>query len=239
MTNRVAFVTGGNGGIGTAIVSRLLKEGCTVIYTYYKHDPDPEHLLELYPNARAWHLDLLDNDEIDRLAKKALDDYSRIDILVNNAGVMRDKTFLKMERERWDYVIDVNLKSIYSLAHTFLPSMIQNGYGRIINISSVAGLRGYVGKANYSASKAGIIGFTRSLATEVAGKGVTVNAVTPGMIDTRMIKSIPEKYMAAILNQIPAGRLGRPDEVASLVTYLAGEEASYITGEAISVSGGY
>ncbi len=239
MTSKVAFVTGGNGGIGTAITARLLQEGYTVLYTYYKHEPDPAHLLEKYPNARAFHLDLLDREEVDRLAQAVLAEYRRVDILVNNAGVMRDKTFVKMDRERWDYVIDVNLKSIYTLAHAFLPVMIQNRYGRIINISSITGLRGFIGKANYSASKAGIIGFTRALAVEVAGKGVTVNAVTPGMIDTPMIKTIPEKYMASILGQIPAGRLGKPEEVASLVAFLAGDEASYITGEAISVSGGY
>ena len=236
---RIAFVTGGNGGIGTAIVARLLERGYTVLYTYYRHEPDPAHLLERYPSARAFHLDLLDREEVERLAERVLAEYACVDVLVNNAGVMRDKTFLKMDWERWGHVIDVNLKSIYTLAHAFLPAMIQQGYGRIINISSITGLRGFVGKANYSASKAGIIGFTRSLAMEVAGKGVTVNAVTPGMIDTKMIKTIPEKYMASILSQIPAGRLGKPDEVASLVAYLAGEDASYITGEAISISGGY
>jgi len=160
-------------------------------------------------------------------------------VLVNNAGVMLDQIFIKMNRDQWDYVIDVNLKSIFSFSHAFLPSMIKQNYGRIINISSITGLKGFHGKANYSASKAGIIGFTRALAVEVAPKGITVNAVTPGMIDTKMIKHIPEKYMVSILNQIPVHRLGRPGEVASLVAFLAGEDSSYITGEAISVSGGY
>jgi NAD(P)-dependent dehydrogenase (short-subunit alcohol dehydrogenase family) len=236
--SRIAFVTGGNGGIGTAIVERLLIESYLVLYTYYQHEPDPKHLIERYPHARALYCNLLDRDDVERLAQSVLEQYSRVDVLVNNAGVMRDKTFLKMDRERWDYVIDVNLKSIFMLAHAFLPGMLKQGHGRIINISSVTGLRGFFGKANYAASKAGIVGFTRSLAVEVADKGVTVNAVTPGMIDTKMIKAIPEKYLTSILNQIPAKRLGTPEEVASLVAFLAGEDSSYITGEAISVSGG-
>lgn len=236
---RIAFVTGGNGGIGTAVAERLLSENFLVLYTYNKNDPDPVDILQRYPSAKVYHCNLLDRDEVDNLAKDVLEQYSKVDVLINNAGVMLDQIFIKMSRDQWDYVIDVNLKSIFSFSHAFLPSMIKQNYGRIINISSITGLKGFHGKANYSASKAGIIGFTRALAVEVASKGVTVNAVTPGMIDTKMIKHIPEKYMVSILNQIPLHRLGKPQEVASLVAFLAGEDSSYITGEAISVSGGY
>jgi NAD(P)-dependent dehydrogenase (short-subunit alcohol dehydrogenase family) len=236
---RIAFVTGGNGGIGTAVTERLLRDNFLVLYTYNKNDPDPAEILRRYPSSRAYHCNLLDRDEVDRLAKDIIEQYSKVDVLVNNAGVMLDQIFIKMNRDQWDYVIDVNLKSIFSFSHAFLPYMIKQNYGRIINISSITGLKGFHGKANYSASKAGIIGFTRALAVEVAHKGITVNAVTPGMIDTKMIKHIPEKYMVSILNQIPVHRLGRPGEVASLVAFLAGEDSSYITGEAISVSGGY
>jgi NAD(P)-dependent dehydrogenase (short-subunit alcohol dehydrogenase family) len=236
---RIAFVTGGNGGIGTAIVARLLKEGYFVLYTYKEHEPDPLHLLGQRMDVEAFHCDLLDRAEVEARAQDVLARYAGVDVLVNNAGVMLDKTFLKMDWEQWNRVLEVNLKSIFLLTHAFLPGMVKRGYGRIVNISSITGLRGFVGKANYAASKAGIIGFTRSLAVEVAGRGVTVNAVTPGMIDTRMIKAIPEKYLQAILAQIPARRLGRPEEVAALVAFLAGEESSYITGEAISISGGY
>lgn len=236
---RLAFVTGGNGGIGTAIVEKLLLGGYSVLYTYYSHDPDPAQLLQKYPQCSAYHCDLLDTSEVERVAAQVLTQHGHIDVLVNNAGVMQDSIFLKMKREGWDHVLDVNLKSLYGFAHAFLPGMVRQGYGRIINISSITGLKGFFGKANYSASKAGIIGFTRSLAAEVAGKGVTVNAVTPGMIDTRMIQDIPARHMAAIMQQIPAGRLGKPEEVASLVAFLAGEDSAYITGEAISVSGGY
>jgi NAD(P)-dependent dehydrogenase (short-subunit alcohol dehydrogenase family) len=236
---RIAFVTGGNGGIGTAVAERLLRENYLVLYTYNQNDPDPVEILQRYPSSRAYHCNLLDRDQVDRLAKDVIEQYTKVDVLVNNAGVMLDQIFIKMNRDQWDYVIDVNLKSIFNFAHAFLPGMIKQNWGRIINISSITGLKGFHGKANYSASKAGIIGFTRSLAVEVASKGVTVNAVTPGMIDTKMIKHIPEKYMVSILNQIPLRRLGRPEEVASLVAFLAGEDSSYITGEAISVSGGY
>jgi NAD(P)-dependent dehydrogenase (short-subunit alcohol dehydrogenase family) len=236
---RIAFVTGGNGGIGTAVTERLLRDDFLVLFTYNKNDPDPAEILRRYPSSRAYHCNLLDRDEVDRLAKDVIEQYSKVDVLVNNAGVMLDQIFIKMNRDQWDYVIDVNLKSIFSFSHAFLPYMIKQNYGRIINISSITGLKGFHGKANYSASKAGIIGFTRALAVEVAHKGITVNAVTPGMIDTKMIKHIPEKYMVSILNQIPVHRLGRPGEVASLVAFLAGEDSSYITGEAISVSGGY
>jgi acetoacetyl-CoA reductase len=236
---RVAFVTGGNGGIGTAIVERLLKENYFVLYTYKEHDPDPMSVLARYSGVKAYHCDLLDRSEAEGLARDVLAEYGKIDVLVNNAGVMSDKTFLKMDWEQWNRVLEVNIKSIFLLTHAFLPGMIKQGYGRIVNISSITGLKGFVGKANYSASKAGIIGFTRALAVEVAARGVTVNAVTPGMIDTKMIKCIPERYMHEILADIPARRLGRPEEVAALVAFLAGEDSSYITGEAISVSGGY
>jgi NAD(P)-dependent dehydrogenase (short-subunit alcohol dehydrogenase family) len=236
---RTAFVTGGNGGIGTAVVERLSRENCRVLYTFNEHDPNPAHLLEKYPNSKAYHCDLLNRDEVTRVAQTVLAEFSIVDILINNAGVMEDRVFVKMSQVEWDHVIDVNLKSLFTLSHAFLPGMLKQRYGRIINVSSITGLRGFPGKCNYSASKAGIIGFTRSLAVEVAARGVTVNAVTPGMIDTKMIKDIPPKSMESILAQIPGQRLGRPEEVAALVAFLAGEESAYITGEAISVSGGY
>lgn len=236
---KLAFVTGGNGGIGTAIVERLLKEDYFVAYTYFEHNPDPTGILKRYPCAASYHCNLLDLEEVDSLTKTILDKYHVVDALINNAGVMKDQVFIKMERNQWDHVIDVNLKSIFNFSHAFLPGMIKQKSGRIINISSITGLKGFGGKANYSASKAGIIGFTRSLAMEVASRGVTVNAITAGMIDTKMIQSIPEKSMASILDDIPAHRLGKPEEVASLVAFLAGEESAYITGEAISISGGY
>jgi NAD(P)-dependent dehydrogenase (short-subunit alcohol dehydrogenase family) len=236
---RLAFVTGGNGGIGSAIVEKLLGQGCRVAYTYFEHEKDPHGLLAKHPGLEALHCNLLDVEEVDRVAEDVLSRYPSVDILVNNAGVMQDSLFLRMSRENWDNVIDVNLKSLFYFTRAFLPGMIKQKWGRVINISSVAGIRGYPGKTNYSASKAGIIGFTRSLAEEVASRGVTVNAITAGMIDTRMLAGIPEKTMAGILADIPAGRLGKPEEVAAVAAFLAGEESSYVTGEAITVSGGY
>jgi NAD(P)-dependent dehydrogenase (short-subunit alcohol dehydrogenase family) len=175
---RLAFVTGGNGGIGVAVVDKLLKQDLRVLYTYNEHDPDPAHILQKYPDSRAYHCNLLDRDEMDRVAEDVIKQYSKVDVLVNNAGVMLDGIFLRMSRDQWDHVIDVNLKSIFHFSHAFLPGMIKQNYGRIISISSITGLKGFPGKTNYSASKAGIVGFTRSLAAEVASRGVTVNAVT-------------------------------------------------------------
>jgi NAD(P)-dependent dehydrogenase (short-subunit alcohol dehydrogenase family) len=236
---RLAFVTGGNGGIGTAIVEKLLASECRVLYTYFEHEKDPHGLLSKYPVAEAVHCNLLDAAEVEQVAKNVLERYRGVDILVNNAGVMQDSLFLRMNRAQWDHVIDVNLKSLFGFTQAFISGMIKQKWGRVINVSSVAGMRGFLGKTNYSASKAGIIGFTRSLAEEVASRGVTVNAITAGMIDTKMIAHIPEKTMAGILADIPVGRLGSPEEVAAVVSFLAGEESSYITGETITVSGGY
>lgn len=236
---RLAFVTGGNGGIGTAIVEKLLAQGCRVLYTYYEHDKDPHGLLSKYPAAEAIHCNLLDVEEVDKVAGGVLERHDKVDILVNNAGVMQDALFLRMNRETWDRVIDVNLKSLFCFTKAFLPGMVKQKWGRVINISSIAGTRGFPGKANYSASKAGIIGFTRSLADEVASRGVTVNAVTAGMIDTKMLATIPKNVLDDIIKQIPVGRLGKPEEVASAVAFLTSEESSYITGDTLTVSGGY
>lgn len=155
---RLAFVTGGNGGIGVAVVEKLLKQGLRVLYTYNVHDPDPAQILKGFPDTRVFHCNLLDRDEVDCVAKDVIRQYDGVDVLINNAGIMLDQIFVKMKRDHWDQVIDVNLKSIFSFAHAFLPHMIKQNYGRIINISSITGLKGFYGKANYAASKAGIIG---------------------------------------------------------------------------------
>ena len=236
---RIAFITGGNGGIGTAIVELLLRQNYIVLYTYNKNASDPTNLLQKYTSVKAYKCDILNLDEVNYVAQDTIKQHSKIDVLINNAGVMLDQTFIKMNRQQWDYVIDINLKSIFSFTHAFLPYMIKQNHGRIINISSVAGLRGVWGKTSYSASKAGVIGFTRSLAVEVAKNGITVNAVAPGVIDTKMSKQIPAKYLASVLEQIPVGRLGRTEEVAAMVAFLASVDCSYITGEVFSVSGGY
>jgi NAD(P)-dependent dehydrogenase (short-subunit alcohol dehydrogenase family) len=237
--NRIAFITGGNGCIGTAIVEELLKEDYTVLYTYNKNPPDPEHLKQTHSSLKAFKCDLLNPSEVNHVSEVVLNQYSKVDVLINNAGIMSDSTFVKMNREQWEIVIDVNLKSLFGFTHSFIPTMIEQNYGRVINIASIAGVKGFWGKTNYSAAKAGVIGFTRSLAIEVAKNGITVNAVCPGVIKTKMSEQIPIKYMNSILERIPVGRLGSTNEVAATVAFLASQYSSYITGEVISVSGGF
>ena len=177
-------------------------------------------------------------DEVNRMRDKAVAEFGKIDILVNNAGIVKDKSFVKMTTEMWDDVISVNLTGTFNCTKAVIDGMLERHYGRIVNISSVIGRMGNRGQANYAASKAGIIGLTQTLAKEFADKGVTVNAVAPGFIGTDMLKSVPAKIMEKILAQIPMGRLGKPEEIASAVTYLVSPEAGYITGQVIDVNGG-
>ena len=177
-------------------------------------------------------------DEVIKMRDKAVAEFGKIDILVNNAGIVKDKSFVKMTSEMWDDVISVNLTGTFNCTKAVIDGMLERHYGRIVNISSVIGRMGNRGQANYSASKAGIIGLTQTLAKEFADKGVTVNAVAPGFIGTDMLRSIPAKIMEKVLAQIPMGRLGKPEEIASAVTYLVSPEAGYITGQVIDVNGG-
>ena len=177
-------------------------------------------------------------DEVNKMRDKAVAEFGKIDILVNNAGIVKDKSFVKMTSEMWDDVISVNLTGTFNCSKAVIDGMLERHYGRIVNISSVIGRMGNRGQANYAASKAGIIGLTQTLAKEFADKGVTVNAVAPGFIGTDMLKSVPAKIMEKILAQIPMGRLGKPEEIASAVTYLVSPEAGYITGQVIDINGG-
>ncbi len=244
MKNRTAFVTGGTGGIGTAICRHLARAGVKVVAGYYSggnHD-----------KARAWQEKQRDDgyeigicfgnvrefasckDSVE-LVKSQL---GHIDILVNNAGVTRDAMFHKMRHEDWHDVITANLNSLFHITRLVIPCMMERGYGRIINISSINAQKGQLGQTNYSAAKAGMHGFTKALAQEVARKGITVNTVSPGYIATKMVMALPEKVRDAIVADIPVGRLGTPDEVARAVTFLANDTAGYITGSNISVNGG-
>jgi 3-oxoacyl-[acyl-carrier protein] reductase len=177
-------------------------------------------------------------DEVNEMRDKAVAEFGKIDILVNNAGIVKDKSFVKMTSEMWDDVISVNLTGTFNCTKAVIDGMLERQYGRIVNISSVIGRMGNRGQANYAASKAGIIGLTQTLAKEFSNKGITVNAVAPGFIGTDMLKSVPDKIMDKILAQIPMGRLGKPEEIASAVTYLVSPEAGYITGQVIDVNGG-
>jgi len=236
--NKLVFITGGDKGIGRAIVEKMALKYNSVIFTYNRNKMGAEHLISKYDNLFCFQCDLRNYEVVRELAQEIKNKFPPIDILINNAGYENDAIFSKMNFSQWEEVIDVNLKSIFHFSNFFLPSMIDKGWGRIINLTSVAGFTGAFGKSNYAAAKAGIVGFTKSLAIEVGKKGITVNAVAPGAIKTDMLMRIPEKYRDKILENIPAGRFGETEEVADLIDFLASDKAAYITGQTIHINGG-
>ena len=239
LTGKTALVTGASGGIGKAIATRLHQQGAHVVL----HGTREEKLInlanQLGSNSSCITADLSDLEEVSSLVESAskLSD-SPIDILINNAGFAIDGLLLRMKVEEWQRVLDVNLTANMILCRTAIRSMIKQKWGRIISISSIVGVTGNSGQTNYSASKAGMIGFCKSLAQEVASRGITVNVVAPGFIETPMTELLDEKQRENLLGQVPVGRLGTPDEVASAVIYLATSEASYLTGSTLHVNGG-
>jgi NAD(P)-dependent dehydrogenase (short-subunit alcohol dehydrogenase family) len=235
MDNKIVLVTGGSRGIGKAIVQMLANINYHVIFIYKNHIDEIDVVNK---NIKAIKCDITDYDLVVSVSKKILDQYGKVDILINNAGIMRDKTLLKMNKSIWDDVIDTNLKSMYNFTHEVLPSMINQNWGRIINMSSISGVKGYFGQTHYCASKSGVIGFTKALALETASHGITVNAIAPGFIKTDMLQKIPTNQLEIAKQHIPMQRFGEPEEVASLVKYLIQDEASYITGQVINVNGG-
>lgn len=243
MIKRLAVVTGGMGGLGEAISIGLRDMGHQVVVTYSPNNKGFDRWLAKMRTAghefRAYPVDVADHDSCHRCIDRIARDIGPIDILVNNAGVTRDMTLRKLEKVDWDAVIRTNLDSVFNMTKPVCEGMVERGWGRIVNISSVNGSKGSIGQTNYAAAKAGMHGFTKSLALEVARKGVTVNTVSPGYLATRMLNLIPKDVLDdKILPQIPAGRLGRPDEVATLVTYLCSEGAGFITGSNIAINGG-
>jgi len=238
---RVALVTGGAGGIGTAICQRLAKEGLTVTTNYRTEE-----------KARTWQegqrgagfefdlfaADVADYDQCEQMIRAIEDKYGSLDVIVNNAGITRDTTLRKMDKAKWDAVLRSNLDSVFNVTRPALEGMIGRGYGRIVNISSINGRKGQIGQTNYSAAKAGMHGFTKALAQEVANKGITVNTVSPGYIATEMVMAVPEPIREKIIAQIPVGRLGKPEEIAAAVAYLASDEAAFVTGSELSINGG-
>lgn len=241
LENKVALVTGASRGIGKAIALSLLKMGATVVGTATTESGAgkiTDYIKEAGGKGCGLCLNVGDAASIDSVMSALQEQFGAPQILVNNAGITRDNLMLRMKDEEWDQVLDTNLTSVYRLSKAVLRGMTKARWGRIINISSVVGSMGNAGQANYSAAKAGMEGFTRSLAREIGSRGITVNAVAPGFIDTDMTKELPEANKQAMLAQIPAGRLGRPEEIAEAVCFLAREESGYITGATIPVNGG-
>jgi acetoacetyl-CoA reductase len=234
---RVALVTGGTRGIGRAIVERLTADGIKVAAGYSGNDAAAE-TLKRETGAMVIKGNVGNFADCQRCVQAVEAELGPIDILVNNAGITRDGVFHRMNSEQWSEVIRVNMDSLFNMTRQVIEGMRAREWGRIINISSINGQKGQVGQTNYSAAKAGMIGFSKALALENAKKGVTVNVIAPGYIDTEMVQAVPEKVLEAIIGQIPVGRLGRGDEIADMVAFLAGERAGYVTGTTLSLNGG-
>jgi len=240
MTGQVALVTGGTRGIGLAISERLINRGVKVAAGYAgRHDHAQQFADKYADHGVSIHQgNIGHNDDCVRVIGEVLDRHGHLDILVNNAGITVDKTVRKMTPAEWDHVIHVNLSGAFYLSRAILQHMLDRGYGRIISISSVIGSAGGFGQANYAAAKSGMFGLTMSLALETASKGITVNTVTPGYISTEMTAAVPDNVMDKLVERIPVGRLGEPDEVARVVEFLADPESGYITGQVYPVNGG-
>lgn len=238
LTGKSALITGASGGIGGAIATSLHQAGATVTLSGTRVEPLEALAKELGDRAHVLPCDLSDADAVAALPKQAADAMGSVDILVNNAGITRDNIFMRMSDEEWSSVLDVNLTSTMRLCKGVIRGMMKSRWGRIINITSVVGTTGNPGQANYAASKAGMLGMSKSIAYEVASRGITVNCIAPGFISTAMTDKLNDDQKAQILGQVPAGRIGDPDEIAAAVTYLASPEAGYITGTTLHVNGG-
>ncbi len=242
MEGRVTLVTGGGRGIGRAIAVRLAEGGAKVAIAYRANDVAAEETAELVRDVGAggelFKGDVASPEDVEALVKGVGEAFGPVEILVNNAGTTRDNIMLRMKDAEFDEVMRTNLKGTYLCTRAVLRRMVRARWGRIVNISSVVGLLGNAGQANYAASKAGIIGFTKSVAREVAGRGITVNAVAPGYVETELTGSLSKNIKGQIMGQVPMGRFGKPQEIAEVVAFLAGDGAGYVTGQTISVDGG-
>ncbi|MEM8790790.1 MAG: 3-oxoacyl-[acyl-carrier-protein] reductase [Pseudomonadota bacterium] len=238
LTGKHALVTGASGGIGGAIARTLHAQGAAVALSGTRVEPLEALAAELGERAHVTPCNLSDLEEVDGLPKRASEAMGGLDILVNNAGITRDNIFMRMSAEEWDQVIHVNLTASFRLSKAVLRGMMKARWGRIIGITSVVGVTGNPGQGNYAASKAGMIGMTKSLASEIASRNVTVNCVAPGFIETAMTEKLTDEQKEKIFGAIPAGRLGTPEECAAAVAYLASDEAAYVTGQTLHVNGG-
>ena len=241
LDGKLVLVTGASRGIGKAIALTLGAAGATIIGTATTEsgaDNVSKVFAENKISGKGIKLNVTDNEQIISLIKTVNEDFGSIDILINNAGITRDNILLRMKDDEWEDIINTNLSSIFKMSKSVLRGMIKKRSGRIISITSVVGVTGNAGQSNYAAAKAGMIGFTKSLAREVGSRGITVNAVAPGFIETDMTDNLPNEQKEALASQIPMGRLGAPDEIAQVVLFLAGDGGSYITGQTLHVNGG-
>jgi acetoacetyl-CoA reductase len=243
MKQRIALVTGGMGGLGEAICLKLAGMGFKVVVTYSPGNTKYKDWLQEMEGRGmkffAYPCDVSDFESCQKMVTQVTQEVGPIDVLINNAGITRDMTFKKMTKTDWDAVMHTNLDSVFNVSKPIVDGMVERGWGRVINVSSVNGQKGAFGQTNYSAAKAGMHGFTKALAYEVARKGVTVNTISPGYIGTKMVLAIPKEVLdSKIVPQIPMGRLGKPDEVAGLCAYLASDEAAFVTGANIAINGG-
>ena len=235
---KIALVTGASRGIGRAIAEKLIACGATVIGTATSENGAKAISEYLGNKGKGFVLNVTETDSIEKFLADVRAEFGEIDILVNNAGITRDNLLMRMKDDEWQDIIDTNLSSVFRLSKAVMRAMMKKHYGRIITIGSVVGTMGNAGQANYAAAKAGVIGFSKSLAREVASRGITVNVVAPGFIETDMTRALTEDQRAGILSQVPANRLGDAKEIASAVAFLASDEAGYITGETLHVNGG-
>jgi 3-oxoacyl-[acyl-carrier protein] reductase len=241
LQDKVALVTGGSRGIGAAIVKRFAEQGANVAFTYLSSEERAkkieDELKELGVEAKAYKSDAASFEQAEALVKSVLEDFGKIDILINNAGITRDTLMLRMSEEQWDQVIHTNLKSVFNLTKHVIRPMMKNRGGSIINMSSIVGVTGNAGQANYAASKAGIFGFTKSIAKEMGSRNIRCNAIAPGFIETDMTDELDEKTKEAYLNSIPLKRLGKAEEVADTCVFLGSDLSAYVSGQTISVCG--
>lgn len=239
--DQVAIVTGGAQGIGKAVAFTLAEAGASIVVGDLNEEVARKTAQDIEEKGRraiAVKVDVGDADSVDSMIERTLDSFSRIDILINNAGITRDSLLIRMGEEQWDTVMKVNLKGVFNCTRAAAKVMIKQRSGRIVNISSIVGLIGNPGQSNYAAAKAGIIGLTKSVARELAPRGITVNAVAPGFIETDMTSDLPEKAKEAFLSAIPLGRAGSPEDVARVVSFLVSDDATYMTGQTLHVDGG-
>ena len=243
LLGKKALVTGGSRGIGRACALALASAGADVVVTSSPAGADSADdvcrmIKDMGRRAEAYSFDVAARSDVEATCARVKSSFKEVDILVNNAGITRDRTFRKMDRGMWDEVISCNLSSVFDITRVFIDDMVARGWGRVINISSVVGRIGNIGQSNYAAAKAGLIGLTKALAREYAKKGVTVNAIAPGFVKTRMLDGVPDKAMESVLESTPVGRLGDPMEIAAGVVYLASPSSGFITGHVLDINGG-